>query len=176
MPDSELKDTMDTILNVPTPTIKESIFKRDLLPCLVNQDEESADLRLWLKIAGSWTRSINVVDDSNSDLLFVVPPLVGSIKTEIAKSGHSSASEILKTAQRKSQVTDRAGREYLLNQFNERAQADGSTFITNVRAWNTIYERYGFDDLIRDESPLSKEKDSVNTAGDSVEPAGYDDL
>lgn len=173
---SEIKQTLDTILKNDgnMPTIKEAVFKRDLLPFLVNRNEETADLRMWLKIAGSWSRSIRVVDDASGEELFIVPPLVGSINTEIAKSGRSSVSEILQTADRKSKITEQAGREYLRHQFHDKAKADGSTFTKNVRAWNYIYERYGFDDLV-DKSfggVAAKEEPKA----DNIEAEGYDDL
>ncbi|MAP20478.1 MAG: hypothetical protein CL582_06010 [Alteromonadaceae bacterium] len=174
---SEIKQTLDTILKNDNnmPTIKEAIFKRDVLPFLVNRNEETADLRIWLKIAGSWNRSIRVVDDSSGEELFIVPPLVGSINTEVAKSGRSSISEILQTAERKSKITEQAGREYINQQFRNKAQADGSTFLTNVRAWNFIYKRYGFDDLVNEDFGAESEKTKPEESG-KVDTAGYDDL
>jgi len=170
---------MDAILEYEkqdVPRISETEFKRTILPMIASIHKvEEPDMTLWLQIAGSWRRPIDFVSDTSDDVIFRVPPLVGSNDLPYQQSGRNSTFDIIRNAQRKMQVTARAGDEALKRGLEGRIKPKGD-IEENTRQWQFIRRRYNLDETNVDESTpeSSSEVKSKPTNGPEIE--GYDDL
>lgn len=155
--------------------MSESQFKGIALPIIIHatQAEESeASLQSWLDITGSWTRGIDVLDDNTEELLFKVPALVGRTEAPEIGDARNSAYEIIENAKKKMTVSPRAGVEHLNTRLSDKLTPAGD-HDENQRIWNSIFKRYGLDELITgDVSEVSDVKPSKN----SSEIEGYDEV
>lgn len=156
------------------PKLTESQFKKDLLPILVAKEDSGVDLTIWLTMAGSWTRAIDVIDDKTQELLFTVPALVGTSEISTYNTSEESVYEIIETARRKMAVMPAAGSRYMTERLSNRINVK-NTHDENLKVWNEIYRRYGYPEMASD--AVTKE-DSTSNTGKSVkiETDGYDDL
>lgn len=160
-------------------TINESTFKQSLLPMIANSNQEGADLSLWLQVAGSWRRTVDVVDDKTQEFLFRVPALVGKNDPPAMQSGHNSAYEIIRNAQRKMQVVPKAGEEHLITNLRPRLKPSGD-LEENRKMWQYIYQRYNLEFEVPGQTKAeaeaaasSKGEPGKLSGGDVV---GYDDI
>lgn len=151
--------------------ITENEFKTRLLPVLTATVDD-AELDIWLDIAGSWQRAIAVTDAAGENILFVVPALVGAAGKPVLQRGDNSAYELIENAQRKMRVVPRAGDEMLINGLRERVSIDGDRKAA-IQAWNYIYRRYGYTDLIMPEE--GSDAQSAEGAEGSKDFSGYDE-
>lgn len=154
--------------------ISEDRFVRDLLPVLTDTSE-NADLTKWLDIAGSWRREI-AVHDNNGDVLFIVPALVGSTSINNDPS-LPKVDEVIADSARKYSIVPVSGKNHLVKHLTHRINVEGN-YVESVRAWNTIFKRYGFTDLIRNidgvkDTVISEEPVSPD---DELDIDGYDEL
>lgn len=147
------------------PTILEKDFITHLLPIFKNYGPDS-DLRIWLQIAGSYDRPIDVVDNDR-ELLFTIPPVYGGVETTIASSGMSSLSELLSNIQSYNRTIPQYAAQLLNTKV--RPMIKPKTISPEViQAWNLICERYDIE--------TTGEKD--NESGETTKPANnaiYDD-
>lgn len=122
------------------PRLPEHLFVTHLLPALTDVSGK-VDLGIWLDLAGTAHRPIDVIDTSGN-ILFRVPPLLRSIPTTTADSPRSSMYQILHTAELKLAQHPVVGATYLKHSlesknFNQKIDYD------NIVAWNNILIRYG---------------------------------
>lgn len=161
-------------------TITESQFKQSLLPMIASSStDKKADFSLWLAIAGSWRRTVDVVDDKTREFLFRVPALVGKNDPPAMQSGQNSAYEVIRNAQRKMQVVPKAGEEHLITNLRPRLKPSGD-LDENRKMWQYIYQRYGLEFEVPGQTPEEKEAASSTTnegSGKSgPDVVGYDDI
>jgi hypothetical protein len=153
------------------PRIPETEFKQSLLPMLA--DPANEDYSLWLKIAGSWQRPIEVESDQDGELLFTVPPLVERTSDPLRQSGRDSAYETVMNSARKMEISHVAGGEYLQKKLLPRIRVSGDRK-ENIERWNMIFERYGLTHLLVSVEDGSSDASASNSG--TVEFDGYDEL
>jgi hypothetical protein len=152
--------------------ISENEFKMRLLPVLVNQGDES-NLQAWLAVAGTWRRQVEVLDDKTGEPLFIVPALVGGTGQPTLQTAANSAYELIENAQKKMRVVPRAGDEMLIKGLTSRVSVAGDRQKA-IDAWNYIYRRYGYDDLVvKSNSDSTKEDEAPVKSGSDF--SGYDE-
>jgi hypothetical protein len=158
-------------------TITESQFKQSLLPMIASSNNKDADFSLWLSIAGSWRRTVDVVDDKTREFLFRVPALVGRNDPPAMQSGHNSAYEVIRNAQRKMQVVPKAGEEHLITNLRPRLKPSGD-LDENRKMWQHIYQRYGLEFEVPGQTQEEKDASSATESSGKSGPdvVGYDDI
>lgn len=153
--------------------VTESVFKANLLPVLVNNDEDGS-LQTWLNIAGSWHRPVEVLDDKTGEALFTVPALVGKTGMPTLQRADNSAYDLIENAQKKMRVVPRAGDEMLIRGLTNRVRVEGDRQKA-VDTWNQIYRRYGYDDLVVKSITDENATSAKGNADSSTDFSGYDE-
>lgn len=97
------------------PKMPEALFIQHLLPLLRSQGEK-VDLTLWLDIAGTPNRSIDVVAPSG-EVLFRLPPLIQSTHGNADLNGRRFG-DIIGTALLKKEIHPRLADTYVEQQLN----------------------------------------------------------
>lgn len=152
--------------------IKESVFKRTLLPVLTNRSGRQS-LRIWQDIAGHPMRAIEVVSDTKGETLFIIPPLLKGILPDIPyKQKRMSVYEILRVAEQKRQVISGMGENFLLEQMRE-WKPEGSDGDSTIRQWASILQRYNIDIGVK---PAEAEVTTTEKENDIDLTGEYDDL
>lgn len=152
------------------PKIPESEFRRALLPMIANTENE--DMSLWLKVAGSWQRPVDVFDDGTNEVLFTIPPLVERTTEPMRQSGPNSAYDVVMDSARKMNISSMAGEDHLNRSLLPRIRPQGDRS-TNIQRWNEIYRRYGLDHLLINEDGSSE---STTESKESLDIEEYEDL
>lgn len=133
-----------TLTKVDVPVITETVFCQHLLPILTNTNGD-VDLSIWLDMAGSVTRPIDV-SDYNGNILFRVPALSRTPSTRLNSDPRRSMNEIVSTAKLKSDQHPMIGSTYLQVQL-ENKFGEALPDLDTVRAWNAILLRYNLEPL-----------------------------
>jgi len=133
------------------PRLSEHEFVEHLLPHLVrNIDAEDGsnevDLTIWLAVAGNPHRWIDVVDQTNT-LLFSVPPPLARLNTtapSLTPREGPSASDIVKIYGEKRLIHPGAGDAFLNFALASEAKIslEQEEQLRCLDAWITIYKRY----------------------------------
>ena len=144
--------------------ITEPHFQAVILPILTDRSGK-ANLSAWLDIVGTATRPIDVLDPTGN-VLFRVPPLVGTFQTQDSSTDpRQSMYEILSTAEKKSAILPAVGAQYLKSALDAKIPAL-SVNVERAKQWNVIFARYNLP-LIR-----LKGSDPTEVADSSSEAAG----
>lgn len=182
MSDESIDRSIDEILDYEegdVVTITELQFKQSLLPMIAASDQKDSDFNMWLTVAGSWRRAVDVVDDKSREFLFRVPALVGRNDPPAMQSGHNSAYEVIRNAQRKMQTIPKAGEEHLITNLRPRLKVSGD-LAENRKMWQYIYKRYELDFEVPGQTQEEKDTVSSQPTKDSgksgPEVVGYDDI
>lgn len=164
------------------PQIQEDRFAREFLPLFA---EPSADANTamikWLDISGNVFMPVNVF--RGKDFIFRVPPLMQQTPFRENNGGpkHSLFEEI-NTAEKKRMVLPALGEAHMRDYVYSRVDHDLEASVEIARAWNSIFEAYGYEPipLPGDESTPNADAVETDTAqqvspGD-VEISGYREL
>lgn len=154
--------------------IKERVFKRILLPVLLNRSGKQS-LRIWQDIAGHPMRAIEVQDDRTGERLFIIPPLLKGILPSIdRRQKRMSIYEVLQTAEQKRRVIPGMGDKFLVENMKQWTP-EGSNDDSTLRQWAAILARYNIDIGV---APTAPEKSATEASeGPDVDLTGeYDDL
>lgn len=154
--------------------IGENDFKAQLLPVLVNRGDDN-NLQSWLNIAGTWRRPIEVLDDKTGEHLFLVPALVGKNDLPTLQSASNSAYDLIENAQKKMRVVPRAGDEMLIRGLTNRVKVVGARQEA-TDAWNYIYRRYGYDDLVVEGGGDTTRSEAEAPIQSKADFSGYDEV
>lgn len=184
-PGGGISQHLDTILESDEQMVgrlPESLFRNYMLPALLGQGDEKLE-NLWLPVAGSWQRPIDVFDDETQEILFRVPALVGEVNLNDVPGGMASAYEVIMEAQRKMQTMPaKVGEEFLHRRIQRRVRPRGK-HRENLRQWNWILMRYGYEHYVVDPyGDLKKTNQQSNTTqqsgggNDKPEVLGYEEL
>lgn len=146
-PSMRVLDTLDKAFKDDKARVPENLFKKYLLPSLVNVSDERADLSMWLQLAGNYTRDIIVVDEKDPSLeLFELPALIA--RSELPKGADSTNIDgIVGDVHKRAEVSERAAGQYLNAKLSNLIQVSGNRD-ANIQKWNTMFERYGYTDLL----------------------------
>lgn len=132
------------------PRLNEVEFTQHLLPHLVKTADaeagEQVDLSIWIAIAGNPHRWIDVVDNTNTVLFSVPPPLARLATTapSLTRREGPSATEIVQMYAEKKDVHPGQGDAFLNFALRKEASItlEQEEQLKCLDAWLTIYKRY----------------------------------
>lgn len=123
------------------PRVPEHLFVRHVLPIMTDQSGE-VDVSVWLDLAGTVNRPMDVVDAAG-EVLFRVPPMMSHIPTRINTSAMQAINRVVLESKLKSEQHPRMG-EVALQVGLQRHQPVRRADVVTARVWNTILVRYGY--------------------------------
>lgn len=147
--------------------LPEPLFRSHLLPVLTDTSG-SADVSIWLDIAGTGFRAIDVIDPVSGEALFRLPPMYSRLPTRVKGDPRHSLAAISEQANNHSAQHPSIGQTFLRRQLESR-QVDARVNWEHVRTWNSILARYGLPPVVAipEEGPNAvsgTEGDTVVTA------------
>ncbi len=174
--DPELRKAMDQILDATdqdVPKLPEPLFIKHLLPVLTDLSGK-ANLSVWLDIAGSYQRPIDVIGPTGA-VLFRVPALIGTIPTNTQRDPHYGFWEVMRNYQNHNNVLPQMGRQFL-DEALPRLVHRGQVNIEEAYQWNAILKRYNLPQLPLD-LPARSDAATSSAVGDSEMFTGeFDEL
>lgn len=130
------------------PKVPEHIFRNDILPVLTDRSGH-ADIGIWLDIAGTAMRPLDVIAP-NGDLLFRTPPLYPQTPVRVSEGYQTSVSAVGAEAELRHEQHPAIGRTFL-NGALERLDPGLPDHLKQRREWSAILVRYGYPPLVNED-------------------------
>jgi hypothetical protein len=149
------------------PKLPEDLFISKLLPMLADNSGKPVDVDVWLQIAGSLNRPIDVIDITGT-VLFRVPALQRGLSTNTMRNPRYAINEIVATAEMKNKMNPRSKEPFLLKELSGRVPTQTKD-IEPLMQMNAIFKRYGYAEIpIAQHAALTKEAEdrSVGFTGE----------
>lgn len=144
---ADVKQAMDQITaltQTDVPQVPEALFCQHVLPVLTDTTG-SVDVSIWLDLAGSVHRAMDIVDVAGA-VLFRVPPMMSRTPTRTDGRARDAMNTLLTEVNLKSDVNPRLG-QHVLEAGLARKVPKGELDMDTAQQWNAILIRYGYTPL-----------------------------
>lgn len=159
----QIKSIVDDLSRVEAtdrPSFPERYFREIFLPYFAGDEQRpypTADAGMWVgRVAGSPFQEVDIVRDGTREILFTVPAMLdrGAVNLQATEQGLPIA-HIVKSAQQLTHMSPNQGAAYLREKLTQKAliMKVPAQVLSNVSAWNKIFERYGRAAIVAVEDP-----------------------
>lgn len=128
------------------PRLPEHFFVNHLLPVLTDTSGK-ADLSVWLDVAGSGLRPIDIIDIGTQQVLFRVPALFTTVPTRISRGFEGSLSQLGEETRLRMDQHPAIGQTFLNHHLSQVKVGEGAVQEKAIQ-WSRILKRYGYEPLV----------------------------
>lgn len=122
-------------------SVPEPYFVAHLLPMLSAPAGSKVDLTMWLEVAGTPLRAIDVTDSATGEILYRVPPLMRTLPTVYQQEVQYA--EIIQGTQQREHVHPGMAQKFLSDQLGKARTGATLLDVESAAQWNLIRKRYG---------------------------------